>query len=103
MVVVRELGVAMFDSTSPHEKFPQNPGDEIFDVYEIGKMTNVDDYYSDELMIVSNQYNDEIKKAKECLYTILALKNGMSKLLKTDNSTLDSLSSKIINMASICK
>ncbi|MBQ6895328.1 MAG: hypothetical protein IJN40_07530 [Clostridia bacterium] len=103
MIVVRELGIAAFDSTSPHEKFPQRPGDEIFDVYEIGKKTNIDDYYSDELMMVSNQYNDEIKKAKECLYTILALKNGMSKLLRADNSVLDSLSSKIINMSSICK
>ena len=36
MVIVRELGFAIFDSTSPHEYYPDStwPADEIVDMYE---------------------------------------------------------------------
>jgi len=103
MVVVRELEFAVFDSTSPHEKFPEYPYDTVFDVYETGKKNNVDDYYADELMIIKNEYNDEIKKAKECLYTIQALKNETSKILKADDKIIEDIIKRIISMASIIR
>lgn len=103
MVIVRELGLAFFDSTSPHEMMPKDKGDLLFDVYEIGKKTNIDEYYSDELMIISNKYNDEIKKAKECLYTMNALREEISKIIKLTDDNLDDISNRIISMASIKK
>lgn len=101
MVVVRKLGIAVFDSTSPHEKFPEYPYDTVFDVYETGKKSNIDDYYADELMIIKNEYNEEIKKAKECLYTIQALKNETSKILKADDVIIEDITSRIVSMISI--
>ncbi len=103
MVIVRELGFAFFDSTSPHEMMPVYDSDILFDVYEIGKKTNIDEYYSDELMIISNQYNDEIKKAKECLYTLLALREEASKIIKLTDKDLDDITNRIISLASIKK
>ena len=44
---------------------------------------------------------EEIKKAKECLYTIQALKNETSKILKADNAIIDDIIKRIISMASI--
>ena len=35
MVIVRELGFAIFDSTAPHEYFPSREGDEIIDMYAL--------------------------------------------------------------------
>ncbi|MBO7289789.1 MAG: hypothetical protein J6V03_07375 [Clostridia bacterium] len=101
MVIVREIGLAFFDSTSPHEMMPVYDSDTVFNVYEIGKKTNIDEYYSDELMIISNKYNDEIKKAKECLYTMLALREETSKIIKLTNEDLDDVTNRIISMASI--
>ena len=101
MVVVRELGVAIFDSTSPHEMSPVYPWDTIFDVYEAGKKTNIDDYYADELMIIKNEYDEEIKKAKECLYTIQALKNETSRILMADDNILNDIIKRIASMALI--
>lgn len=34
MVIVRELGFAIFDSTAPHEYFPERDSDQIIDTYE---------------------------------------------------------------------
>ena len=33
MIIIRELGLAIFDSTAPHEYFPSRDGDEIIDMY----------------------------------------------------------------------
>ena len=33
MVLIRELGFCVFDSTAPHEYFPERPGDEEIDLY----------------------------------------------------------------------
>lgn len=34
MVILREKGIAIFDSTAPHEYFPERNSDEIIDMYE---------------------------------------------------------------------
>lgn len=64
MVIIRELSVCIFDSTSPHEKFPERYGDEILDVYAeaIKRGTDEDNYGA--LKQISDMYNSEIKSAK---------------------------------------
>lgn len=34
LVVIRDLGICLFDSTSPHEYFPSRDSDEIIDIYQ---------------------------------------------------------------------
>ncbi len=70
MVVIREAGVCIFDSTPPHEMFPSRKGDEILDVYEIAVAPETDLKYEKELTEFSKSYNDCIKNAKKCIKEI---------------------------------
>ena len=65
MVIIRELSVCIFDSTAPHEKFPERPGDEILDVYSYAVKSGTDEENEALLTKYSRLYSDEIKKAKE--------------------------------------
>lgn len=49
MVIVRELGFAIFDSTAPHEYFPSSIEDEVIDVYLKLCTADVDKIYEPEL------------------------------------------------------
>jgi len=69
MVIIRDIGIAVFDSTQPHEIFPSRSTDEIFDIYDIAVKDNTDEIYNDELMRIASDYKCEIQKASECLYT----------------------------------
>lgn len=81
MVIIRDIGVAVFDSTMPHEMFPTRPTDEIFDIYNIAFDNDVDLLYQNDIMRITSEYNCEIKKAKECLYSSEAYSNVADKLM----------------------
>ncbi|MBL1704179.1 hypothetical protein ELE02_33765, partial [Klebsiella pneumoniae] len=53
MVIVRELGFAIFDSTAPHEYFPSRGGDEIIDMYDLIVAPGTDEKYATEIRDVS--------------------------------------------------
>lgn len=63
MVVVRELGFAIFDSTAPHEYFPSRDGDEILDMYDLTIREGTDERYEKEIEKVSKQYSETMKEA----------------------------------------
>lgn len=63
MIVVRELGFCVFDSTAPHEYFPSRPGDEIIDVYESCVTPGTDEKYQQELSRLEAQYKALVKEA----------------------------------------
>ena len=71
MVVCREMGVCVFDSTAPHEKFPEREGDIILDFYEESGLGGIDEKYALELGKVKNSYDAIIKEINanlsECL------------------------------------
>ncbi|OLN21148.1 hypothetical protein BTO30_16565 [Domibacillus antri] len=59
MVIVRELGFALFDSTAPHEYFPGNEGvDEIIDMYKELVEPWTDELYSKEIAALSARYSE---------------------------------------------
>lgn len=99
MVIIRELGVCIFDSTEPHEKFPVDQRDEVFDVYKLAINEGTDEHYADELMHIMSRYNSEIKKAKECLYTANILKKKADILKKPDSDVLSSRIQKVLKIA----
>lgn len=101
MVVIRNLDVCVFDSTPPHEKFPEKDGDIIFDVYDIAAVNDPDTLYVDELMHIESRYNSEIKKAKECLYTASALRQNLDHLLTKDEEHTAKLINKVLSMSSL--
>jgi len=73
MVIVRELGWAIFDSTAPHEYFPSREGDEIIDVYVRCITPGTDEDYQLDIENIKQRYQstmnkgtDSLKKAKVC-------------------------------------
>ncbi len=73
MVIFRELGIAIFDSTAPHEYFPNRDGDEIIDMYELLITPGTDEIFEESLHFISTRYKNKmaeaisyLEKAKEC-------------------------------------
>ncbi|WP_152395348.1 hypothetical protein [Paenibacillus guangzhouensis] len=56
MVIFPSLGLAIFDSTAPHEHFPSRDGDEILDMYVRTIDEGTDERYADEIANVKAQY-----------------------------------------------
>jgi Cdc6-like AAA superfamily ATPase len=63
MVILRELGIAIFDSTAPHEYFPSRAGDEIIDMYELLITPGTDEKYEDNLKPIQESYKGKMKEA----------------------------------------
>ncbi|MBX9971626.1 PRK06851 family protein [Cytobacillus firmus] len=63
MIIVRELGLAIFDSTAPHEYFPNRDGDEIVDMYEITINSGTDEIYAEQLKDISTRYKNKMTEA----------------------------------------
>ncbi|WP_047984486.1 hypothetical protein [Ornithinibacillus californiensis] len=61
MVLVRELGFCIFDSTDPHEFFPAGPGEEIIDMYEEAVTPGTDEKYAEEINELNSRYKSYMK------------------------------------------
>ncbi|ASK62706.1 hypothetical protein CFK37_11410 [Virgibacillus phasianinus] len=62
MVLVRELDFCIFDSTDPHEFFPERVGDEIVDLYEKLVTPGTDEKFSTEINELNNRYKSYMQK-----------------------------------------
>ncbi|MBM7648288.1 putative ATPase [Bacillus ectoiniformans] len=62
MIIVRELGFAIFDSTAPHEYFPEGPNDHLIDVYQEAVVSGTDEKFEVELNEISGRYREWMKK-----------------------------------------
>ena len=60
MVVVRDLDFAVFDSTLPHQLFPEREGDSILDFYTEAGLAGTDEAYSDHLAYLAKLYSHKI-------------------------------------------
>ena len=63
MVIVRELGFAIFDSTAPHEYFPERETDEIIDMYTELIVPGTDEKYAAEIEEVGERYKAKMNEA----------------------------------------
>lgn len=64
MVIVPELEVCVFDSTSPHEMYPTRAGDTVLDFYEEGGLRGTDEKFSAELEYVRKRYMLKIAEGR---------------------------------------
>lgn len=60
MVLIPDLSFCVFDSTSPHELFPEREGDSILDFYANGGLSGTDEEMANELSDVTDRYNKKI-------------------------------------------
>lgn len=63
MIIVRELGFAIFDSTAPHEYFPDRASDEIVDMYELCIKPGTDEEIGMAVSRISGQYSAKMKES----------------------------------------
>ncbi|GAA0446760.1 PRK06851 family protein [Lentibacillus halophilus] len=69
MVLVRALDFCIFDSTDPHEFFPERHGETIIDMYEKFVAPGTDEAYADEIHDVYAQYKSCMKQGMRYLET----------------------------------
>ncbi|OPA73847.1 hypothetical protein BVG16_27065 [Paenibacillus selenitireducens] len=75
MVVYPSLGLAIFDSTAPHEHFPNREGDEILDMYVRTIDQGTDERYADDILEVKTQYAASMKASIAILAEVKQLRD----------------------------
>ncbi|MDD1369547.1 hypothetical protein PTB13_16880, partial [Bacillus sp. MHSD17] len=80
MVIVRELGFAIFDSTAPHEYFPSREGDEIIDMYALIVTPGTDEKYATEIRDVSIQYKAKMNEAMSFLAKAKSVRDKLERI-----------------------
>ncbi|MEK4250595.1 hypothetical protein [Paenibacillus sp. FSL W7-1287] len=83
MVICRELGFAIFDSTAPHEYEPTFDTDEIIDMYEISINPSTDDQFKDELAEISARYREQMKQSNKLLKEAEVLEHKRAELTQS--------------------
>jgi hypothetical protein len=63
MLIIREKGIAIFDSTAPHEYFPDRESDEIIDMYERCITQGTDEKFASDIERTTKAYKDKMKEA----------------------------------------
>ncbi|MEC5422883.1 hypothetical protein QGM71_05135 [Virgibacillus sp. C22-A2] len=69
MVLVPELDFCIFDSTDPHEFYPERAEDIIIDLYEETVTPGTDEKYNKEISELNNNYKSYMRKGLENLKT----------------------------------
>ncbi|UZJ80971.1 PRK06851 family protein [Fictibacillus sp. KU28468] len=63
MVILREKGIAIFDSTAPHEYNPERETDEIIDMYETCITSGTDEKFAAEIERTTKPYKEKMREA----------------------------------------
>ncbi|GGM39643.1 hypothetical protein GCM10011351_27250 [Paraliobacillus quinghaiensis] len=93
MVIIRELGVCVFDSTDPHEYFPNKHGDEIIDLYEKTVAPGTDEAYETEINDLTKRYKQRMKEGISYLQEAKSVHDQLKKIYidATDYSVVDAI------------
>ncbi|WP_028784405.1 PRK06851 family protein [Thalassobacillus devorans] len=93
MVVIRELGFCIFDSTDPHEYFPDRAGDEVVDVYEKAVTPGTDENYATAIMELNRSYKSYMKNGIAILQEAKRLHDELEHIYAaaTDDSKVEEL------------
>lgn len=77
MVIIREKGIAIFDSTAPHEYFPDRDSDEIVDMYARCITPGTDEKFALEIDQATKPYKDKMKEAISYLANVKVLRDEL--------------------------
>jgi len=93
MVIVREMGFAIFDSTAPHEHFPTKETDEIIDLYELIIEPGTDERYADGIKVAHQKYKDKMSEGTEWLAHTKMLRDQLEHIYMnaTDFSVIENI------------
>ncbi|ARK30609.1 PRK06851 family protein [Halalkalibacter krulwichiae] len=98
MVILRELGVAIFDSTAPHEYFPNRETDEIVDMYQRCIAQGTDEKFADDIARTTKPYKDKMKEGVSYLAEAKELRDQLEAyyIEAMDFSKVDQLKQEIL-------
>jgi hypothetical protein len=77
MVIIQELDTAIFDSTAPHEYYPDRDSDIVIDMYENAVTPGTDEKYVVELEDIIARYKAKMNEATAFLAKAKALHDDM--------------------------
>lgn len=99
MVIVRERDVAIFDSTAPHEYFPERDTDKIIDMYERCINPGTDEKYADEIERTTKAYKGKMKEAISYLAEAKQLRDRLEAIYinAMDFQVVDEMQQTILN------
>lgn len=102
MVIVRELSLAVFDSTAPHEVFPSGERDEVLDFYKAAHLEGIDERYAKALSDIKKRYGLKTAKARAALSLALACEEEREHMMMNGafSGEAERLAKEIINKAS---
>ncbi|GAA0134955.1 PRK06851 family protein [Paenibacillus sp. YSY-4.3] len=83
MLVFRSLGVAIFDSTAPHEHFPLRDGDSILDIYELAIAPYTDEKHAEEIAEVRSRYTTSMQIAISYLAEVKQNQDRLSAIYRS--------------------
>ncbi|WP_028549048.1 PRK06851 family protein [Paenibacillus sp. UNC451MF] len=80
MIIVRELGFAIFDSTAPHEYFPDRAGDDIVDMYLRCIKPGTDEANAEVLSEIKQRYTTQMKQSTQHLAEAKSLHDELEQI-----------------------
>lgn len=80
MVIIPERSMAIFDSTAPHEYFPDRESDEIVDMYARTIKPGTDEKHASELERIVSRYEAKMKEATSYLAKAKHLHDELEKI-----------------------
>lgn len=97
MVLVRELGWAVFDSTQPHEYFPSRGGDEVIDMYELTVAPGTDEMFAKEIAEIEKKYRENMKHGRMYLAEAKRLNDELEAIYRksTNQNRMDEIFSDL--------
>ncbi|SDD31301.1 hypothetical protein SAMN02799630_02737 [Paenibacillus sp. UNCCL117] len=98
MIIVRELGFAIFDSTAPHEYDPEHATDEIVDTYARCIKPGTDEAYADNIRVLKEQYASQMKQSIQFLSQAKSLQDELKQIHAeaTDFSVVERIKNDIL-------
>ncbi|MBP1156683.1 MULTISPECIES: PRK06851 family protein [unclassified Paenibacillus] len=98
MVIVRELGFAIFDSTAPHEYYPDRDADEILDMYEHCIKPGTDEAHADAISDIKGRYAAQMKASIEDLAQAKSLQDELEQIYvhSTDFHRIDQIKEEVL-------
>ncbi|OAB39814.1 PRK06851 family protein [Paenibacillus glacialis] len=80
MIIVRDLEFAIFDSTAPHEYFPEFATDEIVDMYTRCIKPGTDEEHAEAFTHIKERYTVQMKQSTQYLAEVKSLQDELKKI-----------------------
>lgn len=80
MIIVPQLAFAMFDSTAPHEYFPDRSTDEIVDMYARCIQPGTDEAIADAMTDIKKRYSTQMKLSTQHLAHAKSLQDELAEI-----------------------